>query len=143
MVNTDIRHDCKKELREADLKATPARLAVLRLFENTDKPVDVSTIIDYLKQNKIKADPVTAFRIINLFTEKGLTRQISFNEGKFRYELTSEDEHHHFICENCGIVDDISDCNIESLEKNIAKKKGLLIKSHSLEFFGLCKSCQR
>lgn len=135
-------HDCREELREMNLKATPARLAVLKLFEKTEMPVDVGTVIDYLKQNKIKADPVTAFRIINLFTEKGLTRQISFNEGKFRYELADSTDHHHFICEKCGSIEDISDCNIELLEKNIAKKKGLLIKHHSLEFFGVCKNCQ-
>jgi Fur family transcriptional regulator, ferric uptake regulator len=136
-------HDCKDELRNASLKATPARLAVLKLFENTDKPIDVGEIIDYLKQNNIKADPVTAFRIINLFTQKGLTRQISLNEGKFRYELAGNAEHHHFICESCGAIEDISDCNIDTVEKEIEQKKGLLVKRHSLEFFGLCKNCQK
>jgi Fur family transcriptional regulator, ferric uptake regulator len=136
-------HDCKDELRNASLKATPARLAVLKLFENTDKPIDVGEIIDHLKQNNIKADPVTAFRIINLFTQKGLTRQISLNEGKFRYELAGNAEHHHFICESCGAIEDISDCNIDTVEKEIEQKKGLLVKRHSLEFFGLCKNCQK
>jgi Fur family transcriptional regulator, ferric uptake regulator len=136
-------HDCKDELRNASLKATPARLAVLKLFEITDKPIDVGEIIDYLKQNNIKADPVTAFRIINLFTQKGLTRQISLNEGKFRYELAGNAEHHHFICESCGAIEDISDCNIDTVEKEIEQKKGLLVKRHSLEFFGLCKNCQK
>jgi Fur family transcriptional regulator, ferric uptake regulator len=135
------KHDCKIELRQADLKATPARLAVLSLLENADKPVDVATIIDYLKANAIKADPVTAFRIINLFTERGLTKQIHLNEGKFRYELTSRAGHHHLICENCRKIEDIQ-CSVDEIDREIKEKKQFIVKHHSLEFYGTCKNCQ-
>ncbi len=143
MVRIRSQHDCTTELREASLKATPTRLAVLRLLENTDKPVDVASIIEYLRQKDIKADQATVFRIINMFTSRGLTKQVQLNEGKFRYELSSKADHHHFICENCGVIEDISDCNISKLEDDLWKKKGLRVKRHSLEFFGLCIACQK
>ena len=136
------RHNCTDELREVDLKATPARLAVLKLLEDSKQPIDVSSIKDYLDKKSIKTDPVTVFRIINTFTEKGITKQIQFNEGKFRYELASKDEHHHLICKTCGSIEDISDCNIEDLEKEIESRKGFKVQSHSLEFFGVCGRCQ-
>ncbi len=138
-----MKHDCKTELNASLLRATPARMALMSLFESSDKPLDVQTMIDYLEKNDLKTDPATVFRIVNLFTEKGLLKPIQLNEGKFRYELSTKDDHHHFICEKCGVIEDISDCNIEALEKNIRQKKGLLIKSHSLEFFGICTLCQR
>jgi Fe2+ or Zn2+ uptake regulation protein len=56
----------------------------------------------FLEKNNIKSDPATVFRIVNMFTEKGLTKQIQLNEGKFRYELSSKEDHHHLICEKCG-----------------------------------------
>ena len=136
------KHDCKEELREIDLKVTPARLEILRFLERSNSPMDVVTIKSYLDKKKIKTDLVTVFRIINTFTEKGITKQISFNEGKFRYELASKKDHHHLICKNCGSVEDISDCNIENLEKDIQIKKEFKVESHSLEFFGQCRSCQ-
>lgn len=136
-------HDCKEELKKADLKITSARLGVLEAIESASSPIDAATIITYLKRHKIKADKVTVFRILNALSEKGLTKPVQLNEGKLRFEHASLEDHHHFICENCGSIKDISDCNIETLEKTIIKKKGLLIKRHSLEFFGLCKSCQR
>lgn len=135
-------HDCKEELNEAHLKATPVRLAVLALLEKSDQPLAIGSIINYLKDNHIKADPATVFRVVNTFTEKGIARQIQFKEGKFRYELFSRPEHHHLICESCGAIEDISDCSIGALESEIAKKKKFLIQSHSLEFFGICKNCQ-
>src|SRR5947207_2240520 len=90
MVQATIKHDCKTELRDAALKATPARLGVLELLENTEEPIDVQTMIDFLDEKDIKADPATVFRIVNMFTEKGLTKQLQLNEGKFRYELASK-----------------------------------------------------
>lgn len=136
-------HDHREELRGVALRATPARMAVLDYLEIAERPLDIVSIFENLKKRKVNADIATVFRIINKFTDKGLTRKIEFQEGKFRYEITGNNDHHHFICENCGMIEDISDCNIENLEKDIARKKGLLIKKHSLEFFGLCKICQR
>ena len=142
MIAAKTFHDCKEELRDLDLKATPKRLAVLKLLETTDKPVDIAMITVYLKKHKVKTDPATVFRIMNLFTAKGITKQIQLNESKFRYELSSQSDHHHLICESCGSIEDITDCNIEGLEKEIEKKKKFKIKSHALEFFGLCSNCQ-
>lgn len=135
-------HSYSKELNKLNLKATPARIAVLSLLESTDKPLDISSIIDYLESRKIEADPATIFRIINAFTDKGLTKRIEFGEGKFRYELSTKEDHHHLVCNKCGGIEDISDCNILNLEKDIEKKKGFTVISHSLEFFGICKNCQ-
>lgn len=136
------KHDCTTELRKAELKATPARLGILEALEQSNLPLDVSSLVEYLKNNNIKADKVTIFRIMNALTEKGLVKPIQFNEGKLRYEYAMKREHHHFVCDNCGSIEDISDCNINNLEDELLRKKGLLVKHHSLEFFGICKQCQ-
>jgi Fur family transcriptional regulator, ferric uptake regulator len=138
-----IKHDCKIELKDVKLRATPARLHLMYLLETTDKPLDVQTMIDYLKENNIETDPATVFRIVNTFTEKGLTKQIQFQEGKFRYELASKAEHHHLVCTRCGQIQDISDCNIDVLESHIEKKKKFKVISHALEFYGICEDCQK
>lgn len=142
MTMAEVQHDYKKELNKASLKATSVRLAVLEFLENTDKPIDVATIISYLNQKNIKADPATVFRIMGIFNTRGLVRQIQLNEGKSRYEVSSKPDHHHLICQLCGNIEDISDCSIVKLEKEIIKKKQFFVKSHSLEFFGVCGQCQ-
>lgn len=131
-------HDCKKELQAVELKATPARLKVLDILEHSEIPLDVATIRRF-----IKADKVTVFRILNSLTDKGILRPIQFNEGKLRYEYAAKPKHHHFICERCGKIIDIEGCVLDSLQKEIEKKKRVLVKRHSLEFFGLCADCQK
>lgn len=142
MTTGKIKHDCKEELNASSLRATPARMAIMSLLETTNAPLDVQSMIEYLDKKDIKTDPATVFRIMNMFTAKGLVKPISFNEGKLRYELSAKEDHHHLICEECGTIEDISDCNIEGLEKDINKRKQFLVKRHALEFFGVCKQCQ-
>lgn len=142
MSKAQIKHDCKIELNDVFLRATPARIAVMKFLENTNTPVDVQMIKDYLDQKNVSSDAATVFRIMNIFTQKGITKQISFNEGKFRYELASREDHHHLICQNCDKIEDFLGCAIPALEKDIRKKKGFHVTNHALEFYGLCEKCK-
>jgi len=133
--------DFTKILTKHDLKITQARISLLELLEKEKKPVDSQFLIDTL-QKGLQVDKVTVFRILNVLTEHGILRRLEFGEGKARYELNAED-HHHLICQNCGSIEDISDCNIVALEKEIKQKKHFLVKLHTLEFYGLCSDCQK
>jgi len=143
MTNILNKHDCKIELNEHSLRATPARVALMKLFESVEEPIDVQTMIDFLDKKEITTDNATVFRIVNMFAEKGLIKKVELHEGKFRYELSSKPEHHHLTCQKCGTIQDISDCNIEALESDIEKRKGFKVTSHALEFFGICSNCQK
>lgn len=135
-------HDCRSELREVNLRVTPARLALLDVLEHSDRPIDVSTIIHALAKQNLAVDDVTVFRILRVFTAKGLAKAIQFNEGKFRYEYGAGPEHHHFVCEKCGDIEVVENCNVDALVKSIVKKTGAQVTRHSLEFFGLCVNCK-
>lgn len=137
-----IKHDCKIELREVKLKVTPARLAALYVLENADRPLDVATIKAELERQGIDANPATVFRMMNSFSDKGIVREVNFQESKLRYEHSAKKDHHHLLCEKCGAIEDISDCNIDTWKKELKNRKGFLVKHHSLEFFGLCSACQ-
>lgn len=130
----------KSSLQTSGLKGTKPRLAVLHILEEENRPVDVTDITSSLEKHNIAADQATVYRILDTFVQKGLVHKLEFHEGKFRYEKAGMD-HHHLICEQCGRIEDISDCNIPGLEKEIKKKKGFVVKRHSLEFFGVCKNC--
>ena len=129
-------------LRNNDLKSTPARLAILSFLSEQSAPRDVEDIIVHIANEHETVDRVTVYRILETFVKKGLIKRLEFGEGKYRYELAGDD-HHHLICESCGKVEDISDCHISDLEKEISQRKKFLVKRHQLEFFGVCRSCQR
>ncbi len=137
-----MHHDCRDELHKSDLRVTPARLGVLEALEHADKPLDASDIIRYLKAHTISADEATVFRILTTFTKKGIAKPVHLNEGKQRYEYADKPSHHHFVCNHCGSITDVTGCTVDEWQRAIEKQKGVTVERHSLEFFGLCGRCR-
>lgn len=129
----------QKLLKNSGLKITQSRMAVLDLLEKQRKPMDVFSIVEDLSK---KADQATIYRVLEVFTKKGIINRLDFGEGKYRYEL-QESHHHHMVCTNCGAIKDVPGDFLGRFEKEIRNKEGFLVKSHSLEFFGLCLQCQK
>lgn len=130
-------------LRDAGLKATPARLAVLNLLSMAKKPLSINDIKQDLKRHS-SIDQATIYRIIKALEKKGLIKQVDFQHGHAHYELRTHDHHHHVVCENCGKVADISKCDTTDIEKQALKISGFSkINDHSLELFGLCNKCAK
>ena len=116
-------------------------LQKFKVFRQFPVVIDGNTY-NYLKENEIPADDVTVFRILHAFVEKKLAKPIQFNEGKQRYEYADKPSHHHFICRSCGTIIDVTECTVSHMEKMLEHSEGVTVEHHSLEFFGLCKTCQ-
>jgi Fur family ferric uptake transcriptional regulator len=132
--------------KEKEIKNTPARIAIINLLKKTKKPIDVGEIIEKLNKMKIKIDRVTVFRNINLLVEKKVIEKVEFDEGKYRYELSSLAHHHHLVCVDCKKVIDIKTDKlhekIDDLSKQVNTQHNFVIEKHRLEFFGKCKTCK-
>lgn len=131
----------KQLLQESGLKSTEARIALLNLLDKEDNPLDVFSIAENLRSSGVEVDQATIYRILDVLTQKGLISKLEFGEGKYRYEI-QKTHHHHLICSTCGEIEDTEGNFIDKIEKDIRANKGFLVKSHSLEFFGICRNCQ-
>lgn len=130
----------KQKLKEAKLKVTRGRIAILNALAITNLPLNVNELSNRLNRQHSTINPVTIYRILNRLKKKGLVREIDFKEGKYRYEL-EENHHHHLVCNRCGTVENLEGCSVEKVEQSIKRTHNFLIKQHTLEFFGLCKNC--
>src|SRR3989344_1597075 len=110
------------DLSDLHLKHTKARMGVLGILNKEDVPLDALEIYSMLKREGIAVNQATIYRILDVFFKKGIINRLELQEGKFRFELP-KGEHHHLVCENCGSIEDFSDCSIGKLEKEIQKKK--------------------
>lgn len=127
-------------LRQRSHKVTPARLALLSLLEKIHRPLTVETIMRRLAPHRF--DQATIYRTLALLKHSGLVRQVDFHQGHAWYELAGQSEHHHAICTGCGRLEDITDCCADSLDTIALQQSGFAqIKTHALEFFGVCKNC--
>lgn len=128
-------------LRTAGFKATPARLSLLETLKGSGKPLSIADISKRLSK---VADQATVYRALEALSKAGIVQKIDFHDSHTYYELLAGGHHHHHVvCETCGTIEDVEVCDVKGLDKNILKKskKFKAIKSHSLEFFGICDNC--
>jgi Fur family transcriptional regulator, ferric uptake regulator len=131
----------KTMLHKADLKATPGRVALLSLLQGSKRPISIQEVMRGLKSEKV--DQATVYRTLETLSSKGIVNKINLGHYHADYELAGDD-HHHLICLNCDKVEDFKGCDFTDLQKSALKGSSFAqIKQHSLELFGLCKTCAR
>lgn len=127
-------------LRGAGFKATPRRLALLKILSNSHKPLTVEEIFDI----GIDADHATIYRSLRDLKKANIVRQVDLQHRHAHYELANSD-HHHLVCIKCGRVEDFSNSSTQPLIRSALRqsKKFQTVTQLSLEFFGICKACAR
>ncbi len=125
-------------LKDAGLKVTPGRTAVLTVLMNAEKPLSSPEIKQ--KISPLSLDQATIYRILHSLNNSGLVQNVSFGSDKSYWELQSH--HHHLRCEKCDKVVNIPECNLHNMEKNLQVQSGFTDIRHSLEYLGTCEECQ-
>jgi Fe2+ or Zn2+ uptake regulation protein len=121
-------------------KITPARIDILKTLSSFKKPVSIKKIAYSTKGY----NTTTIYRTLETLLKIGLVKKINNNPKESLYETTIDRKHHHHItCTSCGLLEDIHICVPHPSQKMIANKGFTFITDHSLEFFGLCKTCKK
>ncbi|MEI7709157.1 MAG: Fur family transcriptional regulator [bacterium] len=132
--------DFKKILKDAGLKSTIPRLAILKILSELKNPMTAQEI-----HKKTKGvDLVTLYRTLASFEEKQLVKKVNLQKDSVYYELNI-DHHHHIVCTDCGTMEDFELCDMDRLTKKIVAKASNFknIKEHVLELFGICNACAK
>ena len=132
-----------QELKNAGLKVTLPRLKVLQILEQNQahhlRAEDVyKTLLDMGEDVGL----ATVYRVLTQFEAAGLVVRHHFEGGHSVFELDKGEHHDHLVCVKCGRVAEFSDDNIETRQKEIAKKLGFTLTGHSHYLYGLCNKCQ-
>ncbi len=102
------------------------------------------TMLEITKQLAGQADRASIYRSVSLFEELGIIHRINLG-WKYKIELsdTFAHHHHHFSCQNCGVITTLrDDLELEQQITKLAEWHGLIMSEHQLEIHGLCQDCQ-
>jgi Fe2+ or Zn2+ uptake regulation protein len=77
-------HQSNSYLRDAGLRRTPVRSAVLDLLAKASRPLGVPDMLGKLPHG---TDVVTVYRTLNTFTRKKLVHRIQAEDRSWRYAL--------------------------------------------------------
>lgn len=130
------------KLKEKGYRITPQRLAVLNILaQSTDHP-DVENIYTQVKKNFPTTSMATVYKTINVMKEVGEVIEIAFGDGSNHYDGNKPYPHPHLICTGCKKIIDPDLDSLKHMTQELVKDTGYLIKSHRLDFFGICPECQ-
>lgn len=129
-------------LQEADLRVTAHRLTVLATVAKVRQPITVYELVEVLRR-KHNIDQATVYRNLASLHEAGLLRRLDFNHGHAHYELETGRASHQLVCQKCETIEKIEGISVEDAVKKMLKKskKFKNMTTHSIEIYGLCKSC--
>jgi Fur family transcriptional regulator, ferric uptake regulator len=141
---TVIRMDELEEMRElirgAGLRATSARLAVLRVLRRAESPLSHAEIAEILAEQGI--DKATIFRNLADLTECNLASRSELGDHVWRFEAVDpdhpDDGHPHFVCTTCGTVSCLADPELEKTTRRSARKLGRVVE---VLLRGVCREC--
>jgi Fe2+ or Zn2+ uptake regulation protein len=138
-VDTDL---IERRLREAGLRVTAPRVAVLRvLAEATDHP-RVDQVLDRVRSSGVSISTQAGYDVCEALYRVSLARRIEPAGGPARYEARVGDNHHHLVCRLCGTAADV-DCAVGAAPcLDPSDAAGFVIDEAEVTFWGLCPACQ-
>ena len=97
-------------VRNAGLRATPSRIAVLHLLRSAGSPVSHGDVVAKLASQAW--DPATIYRNLTDLSDVGLARRTDVGDHVWRYEAIHGHlaaAHPHFVCTECGTIECLPD----------------------------------
>ncbi len=128
-------------LRSKDLRATPARIAVIGFLDQSEHPMSHLEVTEQLEKTGFEKS--TIFRALGDLTEAGLLRKMELGDHVWRFERIrpaavegQSSAHPHLLCLDCGSVQCLDEGQVElKASKSVGPIEDVLLK-------GRCKDCR-
>jgi Fur family ferric uptake transcriptional regulator len=138
----------KAVLRQAGLRCTAARLAVLDHLSRARGPKSHAEVADALSDRGF--DRATIYRNLTELTESKLVSRVELGDHVWRFEMKrgqgagqkarahDTEDHPHFLCTTCGEVSCLDDVSVD-----ITPKKNSVIRAVTEVLLkGRCENCE-
>jgi len=129
-------------LKQLKLKVTPRRQEVLNCLGGDRSYQSAEEVWNSIKPRLGSVGLPTVYRILDELAGAGVISRIFLSDRKQYFFLCANREHHHhFVCESCRRVEDVEQCGLDGVSRDIARRSGGRVTSHILQINGICGSC--
>jgi Fur family transcriptional regulator, stress-responsive regulator len=140
---TSLPPDSRQRLRDASLRVTSPRIAVLEALDNAEGHITAEQVRKAVLARLGSVSVQTIYDILAALTAAGLVRCLETPGYPARFEMRVGDNHHHFICRNCGRTIDI-DCAVGETPclTPQALPPGFEAEEAEVTYWGSCSDCR-
>jgi Fur family transcriptional regulator, stress-responsive regulator len=134
--------DLVRAVKEAGLRATAQRVAILDVLRTAQGHLSVDQVTDLVRSRLGTVSQQAVYDALGALVSGGLARRIEPAGHPALFESRVGDNHHHVVCRRCGTVADI-DCVVGAAPcLDPSETHGFLLDEAEITFWGLCPDCQ-
>ena len=128
----------KRSLEGSGLRCTAQRYAVMAfLMEHTGHPT-AAEIFEAVNRMDPRSSRATTYNNLRDLVQAGLVREVAVEGRAARFDAKGM-QHHHFICDRCGQVEDMEWFDVpRPASRSLGKR---ILRESELIFRGLCAKC--
>ena len=116
--------DINQKLKDAGLRITPQRHAILEAVYKADNHPTAEQVIEHIRKNHPGIAGGTVYNVLDILVEKGLITRVKTDRDAMRYDGVME-RHHHIYCAESQRIEDYFDEDLDMLLKTYFEKKKL------------------
>ncbi len=115
---------------------------LLTALRQADRELSGQDLHALLRQGSQPMGLATVYRHLRQLQQRGWIRCRHLPSGEALFAPTERDEH-HLTCVDCGATVVLNKCPMHDVHLDGDQSAGFQLLFHTLEFFGLCGSCQQ
>ena len=132
--------DLRRRLAGLGGRLTPQRMAIYEAVVGRTTHPSVAAVHEEVRRRFPGISAATVYTTLNLLARLGLVQEVS---GPVRRYDGQAGVHVNLVCGRCGRVIDVSDGELESLQRRAAAREGFQVSAVRFELHGLCPRCRR
>jgi Fur family transcriptional regulator, ferric uptake regulator len=120
-------------------RSTRQRTAIRDAIAVAGRPLLPQEVLDAAQGQVLGLGIATVYRSLKALVQDGELHTVELPGENPRFEIAGHAHHHHFQCNACQRVFDVSACpgNLSTLAP-----KGFTVEDHDLTLYGKCGDCQ-
>jgi Fur family peroxide stress response transcriptional regulator len=122
------------------LKMTPQRRAIIDYMQSAHHHPTADEVLQMVNHKFPMTSRATVYNTLNWLKQEGMIKEV-FEAGYVRFDPNTE-HHHHFVCRECGMVEDV-ECDLIGTVKICALPARQKVEFFEVTLRGLCASCQK
>ena len=128
----------KQSLEGKGLRCTPQRFAVMAFLTECHRHPTAAEIFEAVNRVDPRSSRATTYNNLRDLVQAGLVREVAAEGRAARFDARGT-QHHHFICDQCGNVEDLEWYDVPGPAAGSLGKR--ILRECELIFRGLCAKC--
>ena len=114
----------KQKLKDAGLRVTPQRHAILEAVYSLGNHPSAEQVIDFIRVRYPGIATGTVYNVLDVMVESGLVKRVKTDKDAMRYDAIMN-RHHHIYCAETDRIEDYFDEELDELLQAYFRKKKL------------------